>query len=254
MAIRRFNYTGRTKIKLEDSMITILSENGKLEFDAQLSLDEYKFSSDARIFIEAYRQTSFMRFDCGKIGRIKLPADRGLHEFDYPEGILFRIRVTSPDEPEGLLIGEADQIRPGIPDQIEQETFSLLPVKSDDSLGDQIFRVDFSDYPILLINSQLGDWRSVCKAPVFISLAYPDILRQILVYILQVDEYTDTEDPQSWRSQWLRLASSLPSVGSLSPEDDAEMYEEWIESAVSSFCRKFRVTDKFMQYWIGEGA
>ena len=111
--LRRFNYTGRVRLLREDVKFKLKNEsNGAWSFEATLALDEYELPNDALVAVEAYRQTSWMRFDFGTIGAILQPSDRQLTEFDSPEDILFRVRVTSPgtpEEPHGLLLAEADR-------------------------------------------------------------------------------------------------------------------------------------------------
>ena len=85
-------------------------------FDATLDLAKYKFPDNARVYVEAYRQMEWMRFDFGSVASVRPPADRQLSRFESPEGVLFRIRVVSPDgTPSGRLVAEADRIWFGCP-------------------------------------------------------------------------------------------------------------------------------------------
>ena len=69
--IRRFNYTDRLRIRRSDVRIVLRDENGKLEFDADLrALADYDLPPDSLVFIEAYRQTNWMRFPFGQLGAI----------------------------------------------------------------------------------------------------------------------------------------------------------------------------------------
>lgn len=255
MPIRRFNYTGRKRLKHHDVKVFVRpSGNGVAEFDAQLSLGNYDLPPDSLISIEAYRQTSWMRFSCGTVQRVSLPSNRKLAEFDTHEGILFRVRVTSPSEPEGLLLAEADQIHPKEPEEADEDRISLLPAKPDDSLGDEVYRVDLEeDRPILLINARLGDWRAVARDPVFIALAYPAAMREILKHILRIEGHFDSEDMTDWKSQWLFFAQRLPGVGDVPSDDRPDLVNDWINDAVAAFCRHYRVAHQFQQYWTGEG-
>lgn len=253
MAIRRFNYTGRKRLDQNDARIFAhQANNGGVEFDAELSLVGYELPDDALVSVEAYRQTSWMRFPCGTVGTLQIPPDRRLREFDSPEGVLFRVRVTSASHPAGLLLAEADRISPRLPEEVEENRISLLPVKPDDDLGDEIFRVDFTDKPILLINSRVGDWRSVAREPVFISLTFPTAMREILTRILHVERHFETQDTTDWKSQWLNFSIHLPGVPDLPSEDEEDNIDRWIEEAVASFCRRFGIYSRFAQYWTEE--
>jgi hypothetical protein len=178
--IRRYNYTGRKAINRSDANMRI--EDGPLRFHAALALDNYGLLPDAKVFVEAYRQTNWMRFDFGTVGAVKAPGDLRLSEFDTREGILFRVRVTATANPEGRLLAEADQISPvHIKETGEETREPLLPIKPAD-LGEEVFRVDFSDRPILLINNQFGDWRALARSPFFVCMALPQTLREILTF------------------------------------------------------------------------
>lgn len=252
MPVRRFNYTGRKRLKQTDTRVTLCEPgNGTATFEADLDLSRYGLPDEALISVEAYRQTSWMRFPFGTVGELRVPDDRELREFDSPEGILFRVRVTSEKQPRGLLIAEASRIRPRRLEEVEEERVPLLPVKPDDSIGDEVFRVDFSDRPILLVNSRVGDWRSAAKEPVFTALVYSGAMRQILARILYVEHHYDKDD-DDWRSQWLRYATRLPGVEDPPAAEEEEHFDDWIDEAVASFCRQFRMYERFSTYWTGE--
>src|SRR3989442_1117841 len=94
--IRRINYTGRRRISRDDVKIVLYESNGSpAKFDAKLELASYGLPDDAIIFVEAYRQTFLMRFNFGTVSKIEQPSDHFLAEFESPEGILFRVKVTS---------------------------------------------------------------------------------------------------------------------------------------------------------------
>ena len=60
---RRFNYTGRIRIRRKDLTICLREQDGILSFDADLSaLVDYELPPESFVFVEAYRQTNWMRF------------------------------------------------------------------------------------------------------------------------------------------------------------------------------------------------
>lgn len=251
MTVRRLNYTGRRKLSLEDVKVRILPSDERLAlFDVNLKLSEYGLPKDALVFVEAYRQTSWMRFPCGTVGRLAIPIDRSLSEFDSPEGILFRVRVTSATSPEGLLLAEADKIRPRLTEQEDENRLSLLSTKPDDDLGDQLFRVDFTDKPLLLINARSGDWRILSRDPVFTSLVLPSVLREIMTRILHIEKHFDVEDTTDWRSQWLKFCVLLPGVPELPSERDQDNLDDWIDEVVDTFCRRISAFSTFQRTYL----
>ena len=155
------------------------------------------------------------------------------------------MKVTSLSNPVGQLLAEIDRIRPETP---EGERESLLPVRPDDSLEHEIFRVDFEDGPVLMINGRLSRWKEISTDPVFASLVFPNALRIILTRILLVEKHTDTID-DDWRSQWLRFARNHPSIGEVPTSDDELDAGEWIDQVVDAFCKRHQTHNKFSLHW-----
>src|SRR5262245_39519614 len=113
MPIRRINSTGRKRIQREDARIHVRTgSDGVLAFDATLNLADYGLPADAAVFVEAYRQTSFMRFPHGTVAAPQAPpgVERRLTEFSSCDGLLWRVKVTSTGDRPGLLLAKGDRI------------------------------------------------------------------------------------------------------------------------------------------------
>lgn len=247
--IRRFNYTGRKAINRSDTNLRI--EENPLRFSAGLSLADYDLPSDAKVFVEAYRQTNWMRFNFGTVGAVTPASDLRLSAFDTPEGILFRVRVTATTDPEGRLLAEADQISPVHRSESGEEMREpLLPPKGED-LGEEVYRVDFTGRPLLLINNQFGDWRTLARSPFFVTIALPQAMREILNRIVRVEEYFNTDDPDDWRAQWLQFAATLPGSSEPPREEEKDAFDDWIDAAVAAFSRAHGMKARFGSYWPG---
>ncbi len=68
---RRFNYTGRQKIKHSEARIAIAPPDaGPASFDVALNLSRLQLPAHAPVWIEAYYRTQFMRFPFGTVGQI----------------------------------------------------------------------------------------------------------------------------------------------------------------------------------------
>lgn len=252
MPVRTINFTDRKRIRREDVRITIHEEKDSAFFDASLRLADYKLTGDARVFVEAYRQTQYMRFDFGQVGAMCIPDDRRLSDFDSAEGVLFRVKVVTAADPHGLLLAEADQIRPRKSTDEDENRIPLLPVVPDENLGDEIWRLEFDDQQTLLkVNSALGDWRALARDPVFLALVYPSVFRTVLWRVLAQEKHRDTEDADDWRTRWLRFAAGLPGVGDLPAEDDEDRISDWIDTAASAFCRRNNIRATYERYWTG---
>jgi len=240
----RLNFTGRRPIRPEDVKIHITEADGAVRFDAELDLGRYNLPAHARVFVEAYRQTMWQRFDFGTVGAPCKPDDRVLRDVRSPDGVKFRVKVVE-NAPAGAsvrpakILALADQIRPR---NLKSRTAqSLLPVDTGDS-KDQIWWVEFGDdEPLLRISSTLvSDWRGFVTTPEFVTLALPEIFRSILTRILLIEEHVDRDDAQDWRNRWLRFAREslgMPEPPAADRKDISEQ-EQWIDDAVEAFCRR----------------
>jgi hypothetical protein len=249
---RTFNYTDRLRILHEDVKFSLRQESGRWGFDATLKLDAYELPVEGLIFVEAYRQTTWMRFDFGTIGNCIVPPERQLTEFDSPEDILFRVRVTSPgtvEEPHGLLLAEANRVPLRGADETENPVTSLLPVIPSD-LGAEVWKLDFEDRPRLLLNGAAGNYKQVGLEPGFVAVVYPAALREILYRILHREKYRSLDDSDDWRARWLRFAADILGVGEPpETEDDPEADDIWIDGASAAFASKHALLDKFRMFW-----
>ena len=256
MPVRSFNYTGRRRITREEVSLRLNQLPDKTGiFDADIRLEKsHALPEGAVVCVEAYRgsSASWMRFPFGTVGALKPPADRRLTDFDGTDGILFRVKVTSPEKDQGLLLAEADALSPRAPDEDEHSRESLLRVRSDKTLEERVWRLDFVDKPVLLVNSALGEWRDVVLDRPFMALVMPEVLEAILVRALFVDKYEhDDQDEETgdWRSQWLRFARSIPGTTDQPGTEDMDALERWVGEVVGAFSRKQCILDRFEEYW-----
>ena len=252
MTVRTLNYTHRRRLRREDVDIVIFAnEFGDHIFDAALSIDKYELPGSARVFMEAYRQTHWMRFDFGKVEAIAPPRDRSLSIFENIDGILFRVRVTANADPQGLLLAEGDRLPFRSKDERPKKRIPLLPVVPE-YLQDEICKVSYEGSgPELVVNSSLGNWSGLARDPVVIALLYPFVLRDVLSRICFLEDDFDPDDRTDWRSRWCKFAELLPGMEEY-PENKDDR-EEWIEKAVAAFSRRVSILTKFGLYW-KEGA
>jgi hypothetical protein len=254
MSIRRINSTGRMKIVREDALFFVRPDSdGVLTFDATLKLTDYELPPEAHVFVEAYRQTTFMRFPHGTVAAPQPPGNvpRRLAEFAGGEGMLFRVKVTSTGDRAGVLLAEADRIPVSDDEEQPENRIPLLPPAPQD-LGQEVWQVDgltSESGPLLLINSRVGDWKAVAASPLFRSLVYPAAMRQVLWHVYKVDQTRAMDDPGDWRCRWLVFAAALPGVGDppLTSEDDDE-WQDWIDSATGSFARQHQMLEHYKAF------
>jgi hypothetical protein len=252
MAIRRLNYTGRKRIKRTHAQIGIIrgDTTDASRFLAQLNLGEYLFPPDAKIFVEAYRQTRRIRFEYGTVAFPREVDTPVLTDFDVVEAIRFRVKVLAADG-SGKLLGEADQIAPVDMEEAESKREGLLPVKPED-LGHQLWWVDFdSGGPILLVSKRSGDWKGFTRSPHFQWLVLPAVLRLILEKLVELGSDAD-DDSETWEGRWMGFASTLrgapSSISSSAAEEDKQ---QWIQDTCAAFARQSKYVGKFSETLFG---
>jgi hypothetical protein len=108
---------------------------GEHAFDASLALGRYRLPASARVFVEAYRQTYWQRFDLGTVGEPRQPEDRRLSAFGSVEGVFLRVKIVEAGEPgsdgrPAQILRHADRIQPRILEEVERR--SLLPLDPGD--------------------------------------------------------------------------------------------------------------------------
>ncbi len=239
--LRKLNFTERAKVPRANVRVTLRREaDGVLAFDPTLSFDGVAAPAGARIFIEAYHRTSFMRFDCGSIGALAIPADRRLTEIDG-SSIRFRIKIVDTSDALRRILAVAEDIRVTEKAPEMSGRTPLLPVQFSDTLGDQAWRVTFeSDSPVLELNNRIAGIDKLAKEdPLFFALVYPAAVRAILTQILLVDQHDAFEESEEWWSLWIRWASQYAALPS-----DAEEAPSWIEDVISAFSSRYRLVDQ----------
>lgn len=246
--IRKLNYTGRKKIRRSQVHIEIVAdENGSRFFNLRFRLEDLTLPSNARVYIEAYHRAGYRRFDCGTIGNPKRPKDRRLDAIPKSAAPLFRIKVVDRTGTHGRILASLDKIRPEGLESAPAGSRSLLFVEYE-TLGNRIWSIDLDgDWPVLKLNRNAEEIGLFAGSdPAFLSLVYPEVLRQILHRIVFEDQHTDPDCDDDWPSLWLKLACNLPGVGTPPPHRKSDQ-QVWIDSAVEAFCAQTDTLEKFNQ-------
>lgn len=241
MTIRRINYTDRYRIDKGDVRIRLVDPNAvPVAFTADLTLPTEKLPGDARIFVEAYRQTTRMRFEFGTVASPGFPGGSAtLTEFSNTDAVLFAVKVTGvTGNVAGMLLADRDGISATSSDDKDQKE-PLLPADCAD-LGQEVWRLDFENNgPVLVFNSRLADWRSVAADPQIKAVTYAAILRMVLARILILDNWVEDEDEDrnDWHAKWLAFAKRLPGVADLEADPTPADKWEWIEMVAAAFAQ-----------------
>lgn len=245
--IRKFNYTGRKKIKRSHVRIDLFRDNdGLRHFNIALRLDGLVLPDTAHIYVEAYHRSGYQRFDLGTIADRVMPSDRALRRFSGLAVPLFRVKVVDRRAAHGRILAAVDKIRPEKVDDNPVGSQSLLYVEFDD-LGNRIWQLDLDgDWPVLRLNQHAEGIALIAGSETkFLSLVYPEVYRQILSRILIDDEHNDPDCDDDWQSLWLKHARNL--LGTSPPPGLKSEQNIWIEKAVDQFCAGFSILDKFNQ-------
>jgi len=214
--------------------------DGVLLFDPQLSFEGVAVIPGARVFIEAYYRTSFMRFDCGSVAAYAPPDNRRLTDIDGTSIVRFRVKLVDGHR----IVAVADDIVASAEKPDAAGRMPLLPVSFSDSLEQQAWRIEFETTgPVLELNNRIPDVKDAAKNDAaFFALVYPAAVREILTRILIVDQQPAHEEGTEWWNLWLRWAQRF-STEPL-PNDDEEA-RFWIENVVTGFCAQQTAIDRW---------
>jgi len=234
--LRKLNFTERAKIARTNVRVTLRREaDGVLAFDPQLSFDGVDLVPTARVFIEAYYRTSFMRFDCGSVEAFAPPADRRLTEIDGTSVVRFRVKVVDNSRNDHRIIAVADDLVVTEEQPAVSGRMPLLPVSFTAALEQLPWRIAHEPGPVLELNSAIDDIHDLAKHDAtFFALVYPAAIREILIHILVVEGHDAHETGDEWWQLWLRWASRYSS--SPLPSTDQDEARIWIDDVVAAFC------------------
>ena len=243
--LRRFNYTGRHRIEQSRVAVCLVpAEDGPPSFDISIDLSGINLPQDARVFVEAYDKSSYMRFDYGTVADPCPPVDRRLLDIQSRDGVAFRVKVVDEYRKHGRVLAIADSLLPARIEGVALDRESLLWSRFVD-LGDEVWRLDLSgSWAFIELNEDLktAGIHELLRDNIFFSLVLPSIVREILTNIIFVQEFVDA-DGDDWRSRWLAYAESLGGNMPELPEDR----KRWIDQdVVGAVCRKLQAKEKFI--------
>jgi hypothetical protein len=239
VSVSHFNYTGRQRVRREHIKVAVAGQPPEVTIAVSFQLDDYRFPESASVVLEAQAGWTLQRFDWGRIGLITPPASLSLEEFDSLAGLLFRLKVVGRGVNDGIILGEADRIRPsGTIEGASQRSFII--VRPGD-LGQVPWRLDFDEnQPLLIINRRLGDYHELLQRKEVAALLLPEVLRQVLTRAASAG--SDQDDDDSWQNQVIRFGEKIGDV-SLPESDDDDEIARWTRDVVETFCRRHRFAD-----------
>lgn len=236
MTTRRLNYTGCQRIRRADVLLTLDAALSPPRTRIAHTLDEYDFPRDAAIVLEAQAHWTVMRFDCGTIAHPAEVEWFDLTDFDSADGVAFRLKVIGTNGDAGLILGEADGVRPAAGDGVA-DAQAFLAVQPAD-LGEVAWRLSFAGAePLLQLNERLGDWRSFMRRTEVRALLIPELYRQLLTEALA--NPSDSEVSESWQDALFRTVSAAAGPRPQGT-DDADAVGAWVDDAVRAFAGRHK--------------
>lgn len=204
--IRKFNYTGRVKIK-QTSVKVDVADIGTTDasFYCSVKLDEYNFPDHGKVFLEVYRGSYVRRrFDLGLINSVVTLNDEKIPEFASFPAFNFRVLVVDSKESDKRILGRSSPLY--FP--VESEGIgksSLLPVIYVQNMS-QIWVINFeTGRPVLYVNSNLENAELlIAKDKLFRHSVFPAVLRVILINFFLVAQIVE-EDEMEPINEWSRF-------------------------------------------------
>ena len=248
----RLNYTNRLRLTRDRIRLRLHESEGQLLLNVErLDLSGFALPADAKVVVEAYRQTTRSRIRCGTVGSPVLPTTVPMPEFSVDGGALFRVKVVGVGEADGKLLAVADRV-PATGEQDGAARTPLLPFRSSDDLGQRLWRLEIDEGPAVLINSGVGDWKAFALEPSFQALVFPEILRQVSLWMVRENDINEEDGDEA--AAWRRFLANLGFDPADVKFDEPEQTEQWADDVAAAFARKHKFLHKLNMQLDAEAA
>lgn len=238
----RINFTGRKRITRDRVDVQVERAQGSLLATiSHLGLDGLGLPDHAQLFVEVYHQTFFHRFQCGTVSAPDLPKESGIADFAAPELLHSRVRVVAVDGSQaGQLLALADRLPVSVIGG-EGKSRGLLPV-GPGSLGSQFWKMDITgDYPQILINESIADWKSVAQDPWFKSLVFPEALRRAALWAATELQNGATEEDSDALRDWCKYFRTRLDTDIAEAVENDEVNDDWADKLTEEFCSRMQL-------------
>ena len=239
----RFNYTGRKRIELSMASVRLEAEEDKLAVVLNV-LDPDHFGSyvaDAQVIVTLTRRTLVERIEFGPVSGLESPARRISELFTDPTGVGASVKVVSTGlGSKGLLLGASKKLSTSNPESNDESPLLLFQRSN---LGARLWKLDFEDsVPTVLISASLNDWEGEVRDLRFQALVFPEITRQVAVWLTTEDEDDDSSAARNWRKFFARLGTPMPPL----EPGDAKAVEDWAEQCANALASREHYTARFI--------
>ena len=246
---QRFNFTGRKRIFEDEAKIHVLKDTNPLKIHLEQSFSSSQcYSPNDIVMIEAIRRTRRDRVQIGKISELANSEEIVFQSFQDGNDVLFRIYVVDPSTSKKK--GQAKRLRDADKSQNPSSIKSILPVElsqEEDEMGDCFWKLKFDDNnPLLLLSSKKFSSFEPTKSSEFKALVWPEILRQVLVYIYIVRWNAFPSWEEDWK-KYVEVVIGAVGAPKEEPQNPDEEYIErtmdWINDAVRGFAQHVNLSD-----------
>lgn len=245
----RLNYTGRRRITLNRLELQLRDgPSGVLLDVTKVDLVGLGLAADALVVVEPYRQLARRRIDCGTVGSLEVPVSEPLPEFNTADGVLVDVKVIGVGADDGKLLAAARHVRPEASTAGGKDP--ILPIAPSQDLGQRLWRIELDSTPTVFVNAGIGDWKGFTREPHFQALVFPEVVRQVALWVYENRE--TVEDDDAALAQWHRFLTSIgKDVIGNPPDEDEEA--AWAEDAAAAFCRRHKFLDRILLTITSEG-
>lgn len=257
--IRRFNYTGRSRLPLKSIHLEITGHPPTLAVECEpgqrlpttgirAEVDVKDTGGLRRLRQSMVRAESSWRMDGMKLEGIDIGSARVRVLFIDDSGT-GKIRACSTE----IRIPDAGEGR-----QAAQPA-SILPVRYEDNLQGAAWRLELppeSDPPTILVTRELPDSKHLVRRdPLFRLLVLPSAVESILEHYFGGNDEPDVmdDDDTTTAGQWLRWAQLTLDDPKARPTGSREDRQDWIRETVSRFSKAQKLLDHAIHAWEGQG-
>ena len=142
---------------------------------------------------------------------------------------MFRVKVVNPDT--GLILASGDRLRL-VGDGEDHKRRPLLSVRVDDTLGEEVWRIDVSvnTTPVLVLNSHVPGLKSrLVEDPLIGGAILLPAVRKVL------DVLADDFDGSEWQPDWIKFVKNVhPDIDLDKALNDGDR-EMWINDVMELF-------------------
>lgn len=236
------NPTRRKPIARENIGLSLNRRSIPMTFDCEIhTLGELGLPPEARVYVEAYHQAVYMRFDFGTVGAFNPPQDRRLSDFYDGAPVRFRVKIVDVGRNTGKILADADDVRPARPDE-DSNVESLVPIRLVGGMGQLVWRIAWdNEEPVLELNqAEIGIKQAIAGNNLYSSLVMPAVFREITsrIYFEKLDG--------DLAAKWRMLVSRFQ-TDSLPDEDDYLGRLDWLDVATHNYAEQFRFLDNWQR-------